>query len=513
MQYTPKTKPFAHQAEEFELSRDMKMRALWWEQGTGKTKPVIDTLAWLFLQGKIRGVLVMAPKGVAPNWAADELDKHLPDNVRERAKVLLWDTAKSNTRSFQQRMDELLRHDGLAIVCMSYDGIMTEVATGAKRKDGWPKLRRGRELAKELMTSRPTLMVLDESPRIKNPNTQRTKRVLSAGPYATYRRVLSGTPIANSPFDAYTQIQFLDPFFWQKYGCKGWPAFKTTFADWANFLRDPSKCPHKAELRPHCGCLTFPKLLNYKNLVGLHDVMQQWGSRLLKKDVLDLPPKLFDKRRFALSAKQQELYDKLRSEFMAILADGSMITAPLVVTQLVRLQQITSGYVVTDDGQMVQADVENPRVDLLMDVLEDTPHKAIVWAKFRQDFAQIGARLLREEIPFVEYHGDTSTTDREEARRRFQEDPEVKLFVANATCAGEGLTLHAAQTVIYYNTDYKLAPRLQSEDRAHRIGQTHPVLYLDLIAEGSVDEKIIQALRDKKDIADLIMGDPRGNWI
>lgn len=513
MDYPYKSQPFQHQRAEFELSRDMKARALWWEMGCGKTKPTIDSVAWLFLTGKVRGLLVLAPRAVAPNWAADELAAHLPEEVAKHTRVLLWDTDKSKTEKYQREMEALLRHEGLAVVCMSYDGIMTETKPGAEKPGKYTgKLRRGRELAKDLLTTRPTMMVLDESARIKDPNSKRTKRVLAAGEYAAFRRALSGTPISNNPFDVYAQVKFLDPMFWRRRGADQFAAFKALYADWSKALIKPDQCPHPKELRPNCGCQTFPILTNYRNLPDLHNAVAEVGSRLLKEDVLDLPPKMYTRRTFSMTTAQRRTYDQLRTEFMVLLSNGDMITAPLVITQLLRLQQITSGYCPTDDGNLLLID-DNPRVDLLMDLLEDVPHKAIVWAKFQQDFAQIAERLRREGVEFVEYHGQTSTAAREEARRRFQQDPNVKLFLGNPQCAGEGLTLHAARTVIYYNTDYRLAARLQSEDRAHRIGQRFPVQYIDVVAERSADEKIIDALRAKKDLADLIMGDPRGNWI
>lgn len=511
--FTYKSEPFEHQRVEFEYSREMKARALFWEMGCGKTKPTIDSAAWLFLQGKITGLLVIAPKSVAPNWARDEIEKHLPDAVRARTRVLLWSTEKSAQVGYQREMEGALMHDGLLVVCMSYDGIKTEVKPGTKRPDGVRKLRRGFELAKDLLERRPCMMVLDESPRIKAPDTKVTKRITAVGTRAPYRRILSGTPIANSPFDVYAQVQFLDPFFWAKRGCKGWPAFKNTYGKWVTHLQTPAACPHPKELRPNCGCKTFPMLVSYQNLEDLHKVMKEVGSRHLKDEVLTLPPKMYDKRRFDLLPEQQRMYDTLRSEFMLLLSNGDMVTAPLVITQMVRLQQITSGYVKTDEGRLLLSGEKNPRVELLREIVDDCPHKLIIWAKFQEDFAQIGEALRKDKVEFVEYHGQTSAGDREAARERFQKDAAVKVFLANPACAGEGLTLTAARTVVYYNTSFRLSDRLQSEARPHRIGQEHPVQYIDMIADHTIDEKITDALRDKKDLADLIMGDPRGNWI
>jgi SNF2 family DNA or RNA helicase len=443
------------------------------------------------------------------------LRKHLPDHVAATTKILLWSTERSTSATYQREMEATLSHPGLVIVCMSYDGVKTETTPGAKKPSGYTgKLRRGYELAKGLLTSRPCMMVLDESPRIKNPGSKLTKRVTALSAYAEYRRILSGTPVDNSPFDVYAQVNVVSPTFWARKGCAGWPAFKTQYGNWTKGLIQPDQCPHPREARPNCGCKTYPILLNYRNLHSLREAVQEVGSRLLKTDVLDLPPKSYTLRRFDLGAAQRSLYEEVRKNFLAKIGSG-LITAPLVITQMVRLQQIACGFVPDDDGKLIRLGDEdaNPRIELLRDVVDDVPHKSIVWAKYQEDMAQISDALRKDGVEFVEYHGSTSATDRERARERFQTDESVRVFLANPACAGEGLTLHAARTVIYYNSNFRLAPRLQSEDRAHRIGQTHPVLYIDLVADRTIDEKIVEALRSKKDLANLIMGDPQGGWI
>lgn len=538
-----KTKPFPHQLEEFNLSRDATSRALFWEMGCGKTKPTIDTIAWLYMQGKINAAIVLAPAAVAPNWSATELPDHLPDHIAKTTKVVLWNTRKVGTQRYQHEIRTALEHKGLLIVCMSYDGLMQGTPGRAHRVKNIKRAFKGVHYAKEVLTTRETMVVLDESARIKDPSTKRTKRTLAMGPYAKYRRILTGTPIANSPFDIFAQVQFLDPHFWQAYGCRGWPAFKQRFGVWVKKLQNPGACPHKkfcfacgsanVAIRPDgsrrcrscenvgegdnpadefCGCPKFDMLVKYRNLDQLNSIVDGVGSRLLKSEVLDLPPKMYSKRRFSLPSSQRKVYDQLRTEMMVMLEGGDMITAPLVITQLLRLQQITSGYCPTDDGEMMLAP-ENARLGVLGEIVQDCPHKLIVWAKFKHDFELIGDMLRRDKVPFVEYHGAIADQRREYARTAFQKDDQVKVFLGNPACAGEGLTLHAAQTVVYYNTAFKLDARLQSEDRAHRIGQEHPVQYIDIVAEDTVDDKIIEALASKKNIADLVMGDPRGGWI
>lgn len=479
---------YPHQTAEFELSRDMESRALWWEMGTAKSRPIIDTIAWLYGRGKITAALILAPKAVAPNWARTELPRHLPDDVRPATRILLWRTDKAGTQWYRREVAEALAHDGLLVVCMSYDGIM-------QGKPGVGQFT-GCRTAEKVLTGRDTIMVLDESARIKSPGTKRTKRVQAAGRRAKYRRVLTGTPVANSPFDVFAQIRFLDPDFWARRGCNGFAQFKDRFGEWVRLRRKDGQA--------------YPSLVGYRNLPELYAAVDTVGSRHLKSEVLNLPPKTYERRHFDLTPGQRDVYDTLRKKFMVDLGDG-LISAPLAITRILRLQQITSGYCPTDDGDVADLD-PGARLDVLQDVLEDVPHQCIVWARFKHDYAVIAERLRKMKRTYVEYVGDTKHTDREQAVDRFQAG-DAQVFLASAQCAGEGLTLTAAQTVVYYNTTYKLGDRLQSEDRAHRAGQEHPVTYVDIVAQDTIDEKVLEALKAKKNLADLIMGDPAGGWL
>lgn len=499
MPYTPKTKPYAHQAELFEQTRELEAYALFWEMGVGKTKPTIDTIGHLFAAGRINGALVLAPKAVAPNWVNDELPVHLGCPAR----VFLWDTGKAGNKGYQAELHRFLNTpaDQLAILVMSYDGIMTERTKGAARG-----LRKGKEAAKDFLTSRRCLFALDESARIKNPGAKRTKRVLAAGEYAPFRRVMTGTPVSNSPFDVYTQLKFLDPSVWNAIGCGTFEAFKTMFGVWIEHERKDNG-------------QRFRKLIDYQNLTTLHKVVDRMGSRLLKDDVLDLPPKLYSKREFDMSTEQRKLYDELKREFIVWLDSGEMITAPLAITRMLRLQQITSGYCPvdlegdeTDHVKMVQIE-PNPRLACLADIVEDIPHQAIIWAKFQKDIDLIAELLEKAGRTCVVYDGRVGQTDREKRREAFKAG-EAQFFVANPSAAGEGLTLHMAKTVVYYNTTYKLADRLQSEDRAHRAGMDdRPVHYIDIVAAGTIDGVILRALREKNELAAIVTGDKLKEWI
>ena len=490
MRFPYKTEPFPHQREIFEATHDLEAHALFLEMGTGKTKILIDTAAALWFRNEINAVLVLAPKAVAPNWVNDELPTHMPELPY---RAFLWDTAKAGNKGFQAELKKFFEDESgeLRVLVMSYDALMTE-----RRKGAAKGLKKGKEAAQLMLKEHKALLILDESARIKSPDAKRTKRVMAAAPHAKYRRIATGTPVTNSPFDVYTQLKFLDPQVWAKLGCSTFAAFKAMFGVWIEHVRKDNG-------------QKFQQLVDYQNIGLLHKEVDRLGSRMLKEDVLDLPEKVYSKREFDMSPAQRKLYDELKKEFMVWLDSGELITAPLAITRMLRLQQITSGYCPTDDGGMVMIE-PNPRLTCLGDVLEDVPHQAIIWAKFHQDIDEICGLIGEDNC--VAYDGRTTQDEREERRNKFL-GGEVQFFVANPAAAGEGLTFTNAKTVIYYNTSFKLADRLQSEDRAHRIGQDRSVQYIDIIASGTIDRHIVAALRRKNNLAAQVTGDQIKEWI
>lgn len=474
--YVFKTIPFTHQRQLFEETRDTPRFGIFWEQGTGKTKLTLDTAAWLYQTGKIDGLLVVAPNGVHRNWTVDEIPAHLPDSVPRFAHCYHAD--KATQKKHQQACVHLLGFRGLSILAMSYDATITSA---------------GKDLLGKFLSSRKCLYVLDEATRIKTPSAKRTKAILASAKDANYRRVLTGTPIANSPFDIYTIMKFLDLEFWKPYYLDSFFVFKHQFG----------------KFRPgNVGGRQFEIVVGYRNLDQLKKIIQKHSSRVTKDEVLDLPPKLYTKRYFTMNPEQQRVYNELRDEFMTFL-DGELVTAPLVITRMIRLQQVTSGYIPFDGGDPIAMLGEsNPRMKLLEDVMEDIPGKVIIWAKFTRDIDQILALLGNRA---VRYDGSVSNDARGAAIERFQRGDAQAFVINNSMC--EGLTLTAADTTIYYNNTFKLTDRLQSEDRNHRHGTTKPVTYIDLVAEETIDEHIVKALVKKKDVASLVMGDTIREWL
>lgn len=478
--FLSKTKPFDHQrAELTEHGLDLS-RGLFWEQGCGKTKPVVDTTAQLFRDGEIDGLLVIAPNGVHANWVSDEIPMHMDPEVLKHVRCHIW--YSTNTKKHANSFEGTLYHKGLAVLVMSYDAIRTE-----KGKTAW----------KRFLEQRRCLYALDEAHYIKSPGAKTSKRILGSKVAAKYKRVLTGTPVDNSPFDLYNQLRFLDPDIWREFGVRTFSAFKQYFGIWETISYDGG---------------AFPKCIAYRNLDKLHAKLHEVGSRVTKDQVLDLPPKLYSKRYVDLTPLQRRLYNELKEQCYVETASGE-ITANIAIVRLLRFQQIICGYLPKSDDEDDLEDLPgpNPRLNLCAEVVSDLPHQAIIWARFQRDIDLIsGHKDLKGRCVAID--GRVTGPARAEAVERFKSG-EDQFLVSNPAALGTGYTFTMAKTVVYYNNSFKLGHRLQSEDRAHRIGQENQVNYIDLVASNTVDTRIVNALRTKQNVATMITGDTLREWI
>lgn len=480
MTYKYKTAPFQHQHEDFTQHGLDHAWGRWWEQGTGKTKPTIDEVAYLFEASKIDGLVVIAPNGVHRNWVSDEIPVHMPERVLEKTRCHIW--YSTDTKKHQESFLETLNHPGLAVLVMSYNAVWTN---------------RGRDAWKAFLKKRRCVYVLDECQRIKNPSAKWSKRIIGSNVGAPYLRELSGTPIANNPFDAYNILKFLDPDVWKKYGITTFAAFKQYFGVWETWSTRDGR--------------NYPKCIAYRNLNLLQREMARLGSRVTKDEVLDLPPKLYSKRYYDLTGEQRRIYRELQNDCVAELESGDL-TAMLAIVRLLRFQQLVCGYLPESDDNPILRDLPggNPRIALLSEICEDLSHKAIIWARFQRDIDLI-CQALGNACVFVD--GRVAGEARGAALDAFQKG-DKQYLAANPAAIATGVTLHAARTVIYYSNSFSYELRSQSEDRAHRIGQEHPVNYIDIIANDvPIDTKIVEALRSKLDVASTITGDTLKDWI
>ena len=484
--YDHQVKPFLHQEKHLQNNIYKKSWGLLWEQGTAKTKPIIDTAAILYTEGKINALLVVAPPGVERNWNTDEIPKHMPPDVALDTMVQVFKTAKKHTQAHKRSMESLFSHNGLTVLLISYNAFMT---------------KEGKALVARFLKNKEVLYVLDEAHNIKTPNAKRTKSIVASGKYAKYRRILTGTPIAIGPFDLYSQVRFLDEWFWKNKGIHGTVEFRNFFGRW--FTR--SDCQRLHGYDPG-----YDKLIEYQNLDKLAEWLNEISDRVVKDDVLDLPPKLYQKRYFEASPQMRAAYEDIKKELMLEIGD-TMITAELPIVMLLRLQQISCNYVpVGEDEPVHMFSEKNPRLSVLEQIDAEQHHQGIIWARFRHDIDQI-MDLLGDKA--CRYDGAVDDDTAEANKLAFQRG-EYKWFVGNAQKGGSGLTLTQAKTVVYYSNSFKLVDRLQSEDRAHRGGMDeHPVNYIDIMSDLDIDKHIVKNLRNKKNVSAQILGDALKEWI
>lgn len=492
-----KTKPMSQQRTALERSEGREAFAYFMQQGTGKSWTTLADAERAYIGGKIDAMLIFAPKGVHTNWIRREIPAHMSVDPIARAwtKTGGQKTKKSLEELFRPRQDD--EQVPLRILSMNFDALNTN--------DGF-------NMAKRFALATRCMIVVDESSRIKNPAAGRTKKLMELKPYSVMRRLLSGTPITNCPPDIFAQMQFLED------GILGTTSYRAFVAEYSELLDTSSPMFRKmVEKNPKVAKAQIvakdeagrPK---YRNLDKLRAKLEPHSFRVLKKDCLDLPPKIYTSHFFELEPRQRQAYDLMQAENRVEIIPGEPIPVHKLAA-LVKLQQIVSGYVVPPPGtgagfEPVFVADNNPRLEAFTELIEDVQGSVIVWAKFTPEIDAICKRLKEMGISFVRYDGSVKAGDRENAVDDFQAG-RATVFVGQAQAGGIGLTLTIAETTIYYSKDYNLETRLQSEDRNHRIGTKNSVLYIDIVAQDTIDEDITNVLQSKEVTAAEILGDNR----
>jgi SNF2 family DNA or RNA helicase len=393
--------------------------------------------------------------------------------------MVLWESSAGKSK--EKELNTLFKSSyDLHILVMNVEALST---------------KKGKQFAEKFLNCHKTLMAIDESTTIKNPGAARTKNIIALGKNVLYKRILTGSPVTKSPLDLYTQCWFLDPWLLDQ---QSYYSFRTRYA----LMRKIMVNGRQIEI-----------VVGYRNLGELSEKIKPFSHRVLKDDCLDLPSKTYMKRTIQLSEEQKKVYKQMKEIALATL-NGKLTTTHNVITQLMRLHQITCGHFKADDG--TTQTLASNRLDELMDVLSEMEGKAVIWAHYRYDIEVIVEAIKKEygDKSVVTYYGDTSTEDRQKAIKLIQDkDSPVRFIVGTPQTGGYGITLTGASTMIYYSNGYDLEKRQQSEARIDRIGQEKPMTYIDIIAEGTVDEKIVKALRTKVDIATQIMGEELKEWI
>ena len=476
--YKFKTVPYKHQLDALERSWDKEYFAYFMEMGTGKSKVLIDNAAMLYSQGKINGLLLIAPKGVYKNWYEDQIPTHLPDYIN--TKVVLW---KSSDKTHEQtkKLNTLFQTGTeFHILIMNVEAFSYDF---------------GKEFARRFLDSHNAMMAIDESTTIKTPTSNRTKNILKLRTLAKYRRILTGSPVTNSPLDLFSQCQFLGSWL---LNTDSYYDFRSRYAE----MRTINLGSHSTNI-----------VVGYRNLGELSKLIEPFSMRVLKDDCLDLPEKTFMKRQITMTPQQEKLYKAMKKYAMAQL-EGKALTTNNVMVQLMRLHQILCGHFTADDGTI--QDIPNHRVTELMEILSEVEGKVVIWSHYQRDIETIIKAIRKKygrDDVVVDYYGKTTMEDRQDNIKKFQEDDNCRFFVGTTQTGGYGITLTAASTMVYYSNGYDLEKRLQSEARIDRIGQKYPMTYIDIVTEDTIDTKVVKALRKKLNIASDIMGEELKEWI
>jgi len=475
--YTPKLPRWKHQNDALDALNGSDGFALFMEMRTGKTKTILDEFGEDEAIGLIKNLLVVAPGGVYRTWEVDAV-KHLSDDLERRTMILSW----SSGPTLAQRRDikEFNAYKGPRILLVNVESLSTDTGSAA--------------LCTKFLESGPTTMVIDESTTIKNPKASRTKRCLKLGDLAEKRRILSGLPSPQSPLDIYSQFDFLGQPLRESY---------TTFEQrYAVTQRKP--------FGP--GGRMIPVIAGYQNLDELRDRIAPYSYRVRLAECYDLPDKMFIRRDVTLTDEQKLAYAQMKKFAVAELESTERVTATIVLTQMLRLHQILCGVTMSDDGNEI--DIPENRTDEMLNILENTDGKAIIWAAYGANVKRI-TKVLQNKYGVDSvarfWGGNERTREAEEAL--FKTSSHCRFMVATAAAGGRGRTWDMADTVIYYSNTFSLEHRMQSEERTQAVGKKKSVGIFDLVAPGTVEEKIIETLRNKMKLSNAVTGDAWKDWI
>lgn len=457
-----KANPYQHQKIAFNFAlqklEEQGCAALLMDMGLGKSLTSIAITGQLFNDKKIERVLVICPTSIIGVWM-EEFKKFADFDYCIEAII-------GTTMSKRKDKLKLLCHKiGLKVAIINYEAT-------------W-------RMEKELNIYKPDIIICDESQKIKNPSASQSKTIHRLGVKAKYKIILTGTPVQNSPMDVFSQWKFLDP---NIFGLSFY-AFRNHYAVMGGYYNH--------------------QILRYKNMDELTSKAHSVAYRITKEEALDLPEQIFLNRYCELESTARKIYDTVVKESYAELMDGE-ITATNVLTKLMRLSQIAGGHVKDDEGRMqvISKSKLNELKDIMEDVIIDNKKKLVIFARFIPEIESIKSLAREMDIRYSYITGEIKTEERSEMCSKFQNDNNIKLFIAQIQTAGLGITLTAADTAVFYSLDFNYANYSQAIARTHRIGQKKTCTYINLIATETVDEKILKALESKQDIAKNIVD----NW-
>lgn len=460
-------KPYAHQYNALDAAYTKKAFGFFMDMGTGKTKVIIDLMNHYFKKGEVKTVIILCPNSLKSTWR-DQIVMH------SKNKVDISVVDSQNRYIYKIPTTENLKF----YVC-------NLEALSREKKSG----RFYSFLLDELKKEANTAIVCDEAHFIKTHSSNRTINAIELASYAKYRYALTGTPITQGIMDLYSIFEFLDKTI---LGAGSFYSFRNRYAvmgGWNN-----------------------KQIVDYKNIEELTQIIEPHIFQVKKEDCLDLPPKVFLTREVDLMPEQRHIYNMIRKTSAYIFDEGNQaIVCKNILDKYLKYQQIVSGFIVEENEKDERATPKalmepkkNPKIKELCNIIDENPQKSvIVWCKFVWEVHEISMVLNDKYGAVSMFYGGLTVSEREESVTAFLEG-ETKYFVAIQQVGGTGLTLNVSDLVVYFSNTFKYADRVQSEDRCHRIGQTKTVTYIDLIANDTVDKRILTALENKQNISDYV---------
>lgn len=543
MTYVPAIEPWAHQARALEKMRGARSFALRMYMRTGKTKVILDDFGRLEAGGECQDLCVIAPAGCYKTWVR-AIETHVGPSLLPRLRVFVWDSGKSHAKAFKRDLEEFLTwREGPRVFLVNVEALSTVEAA--------------RLAAMRFLKERTSMCAVDESTSIRNSESARGRFVADqVRKLSDWRRILSGLLTPNSPLDLFNQFYFLDPHILKHWTLQ---TFKARYAETvqlcmvdngqlygklrasmerdplprssalqerrrqlsSGFLKNPdvrdlmdaaSRDDVIAELRARKFYVpTVEVVKGYKHEEELRELIEPHSFKVHLSECYDLPPKMYESRHVELTREQRRIYEELKRFATAELSRETHVTATHVLSRGLRLHQVLCGHTVDELGGCHEF-AEN-RTEQLLELLDETDGKTIIWCTYDHDVrkvaAAVEARTGRKVARF--WGGNIATREAEE--REFTESAAVREIVATPGAGKFGRQWDCADLVIYYSNDYNLEHRIQSEERAQLSGKTQSVLYVDLLTPGTMDEKIIYALREKIDMSAAIAGDPWQRWL
>ena len=465
-----KVSPYEHQLKGYNLAcRSMGIIggngvspgfALLMEMGTGKTITSIAIVGKAYLTGKIKRLLILAPKSIIAVWE---------DEFAKFAGFTYSLSVLSGTSQNKTKLLKAIRHSGLEVAVVNYDSVPL--------------------IEKELTAWHPNFLICDESSKIKNPTAKMSKATYRIAKLCKYRLILTGTPIQNNPLDFFSQYKVLDDSIFGK----SFYAFKNEYAVLG----------------------TYNQPIGWRKLPELVKKAHSIAFRVTKEEALDLPDTIDEIRPVALEGKAQKLYKAFVKESYMELSKGEQgapmaVTATNILTRLLRLQQITGGFIRPDEESERYEQISSAKLNALEDIIDTATSenkKLVVIARFIPEIKEICKMLDQKKIKYAHICGEIK--DRAAEVDAFQNNPECMVFVGQLQTVSMGLTLTAASTMVFYSLSYNFADYSQARARIHRIGQKNNCLYIHLVVRNTVDETVLKALEQKENIATKIVDDWR----